>query len=304
MVRIFIIFILITNLVLCTRSFAQDLEPRRWTPVPLGMQVFGVGYGYAGADIEFDPVMQVKDAELTLQVVGVSYVTSFKIANKLARFDVTIPWASGKWQGLLAEQPTEIQRNGFLDPVFRVSINLLGSPALKSDKLIPYLRGKTSNTIIGAAISITAPLGEYHKDKLINLGQNRYTVRPQIGLLHTQGKWSYELTGSIFIYSDNDDFYVGKLRQQKPLYAIQSHVIHSLAQGKWISASVGYGIGGQSTIEGINKNDKRHTLLSAVSFGMPISRTQSIKIAYINQKSNSSTGLDSDSLVLAWSKRF
>ncbi len=51
MVRIFIIFILITNLVFCTRSFTQDLEPRRWTPVPLGMQIFGVGYGYAGADI-------------------------------------------------------------------------------------------------------------------------------------------------------------------------------------------------------------------------------------------------------------
>lgn len=304
MFRFFIIFSLITNFVFLSCSYAQDLEPRRWTPVPLGMQVIGVGYGYVSADIEFDPVMQVKDAEFTLQAVAASYVTSFKVANKLARFDVTIPWASGKWEGLLAEQATELQRNGFLDPVLRVSINLLGSPALKSDKLIPYLRGKTSNTIIGAAISLTAPFGEYNKGKLINLGQNRYTIRPQIGLLHTQGKWSYELTGSIFFYTDNDDFYGGKLREQKPLYAIQSHVIHSLEKSRWISVSVGYGTGGQSIIEGINKNDKRHTLLSAVSFGMPISRTQSLKVAYIYQKSNSATGIDSDSLILAWSKRF
>lgn len=302
--RAFITCIFIQFYFFCSISFAQDLEPRRWTPIPLDMQVIGVGYGAVSGDIEFDPVMQVENAQLTSQVIGASYVTSFQIADKLARFDVKLPWASGKWQGLLASQPTELQRVGFLDPVFRVSINLLGSPALKADKLIPYLRGKNSNTILGAAISVTAPLGEYHNDKLINLGQNRYTIRPQIGLVHTQDKWSYELTSSVLIYTDNNDFYGGKRREQKPLYAIQGHVIYSLGAGKWVSVSAGYGTGGQSTIDDVDKNDKRHTLLSAFSFGMPISRTQSLKVAYVYQKSNSSTGLDSDSLVFAWSKRF
>lgn len=302
--RVFTVFILIQNFFYCSNTLAQDIEPRRWTPIPLDMQIIGFGYGNISADIEFDPVMRVENAELTLHAIGASYVTSFKIADKLARFDIKLPWANGKWQGLLASQPTELHRVGFLDPVIRVSINLLGSLALKLDKLIPYLRAKHANTILGAAISVTVPLGEYYSDKLINLGQNRYTIRPQIGLVHRQDKWSYELTTSIFIYTNNNDFYGGKRREQKPLYAIQGHVIYSLDAGKWLSVSAGYGIGGQSTIDGVNKKDKRHTLLSAISFGMPISRSQSIKMAYIYQKSNSATGLDSDSFVFAWAKRF
>ncbi|WP_136037991.1 hypothetical protein [Candidatus Colwellia aromaticivorans] len=67
---------------------------------------------------------------------------------------------------------------------------------------------------------------------------------------------------------------------------------------------IGYGIGGGSKIESVSKNDKKHTLLSALSFGMPISRSQSIKFVYIYQKSNSSIGVDSNSLTFAWSKYF
>lgn len=302
--RLFIISLLIQSLFLCLNSSAQDLEPRRWTPVPLDIQVVGIGYGFASGDIEFDPVIQVENTKFTLHVIGASYVKSFKVADKLARFDIKVPWASGEWQGLVASKPTEVKRVGLLDPIFRISINLLGSPALKSDKLIPYFKGKKSNTILGIALSVTAPLGEYHNDKLINLGQNRYVIRPQIGLLHTQNKWSYELTGSIFIYTDNNDFFGGNSRKQNPLYTIQGHVIHSLDAGKWISISAGYGIGGDSKIENVNKNDKKHALLSAFSFGMPISRAQSIKLSYIYQTSNSSIGLDSNSLAFAWSKRF
>jgi hypothetical protein len=71
--------------------FAQDdIGPRRWTPLPLDMQVVGVGYGLASGEIDFDPVIKIEDTEFTLHVVGASYVTSFKIADRLARFDVKV----------------------------------------------------------------------------------------------------------------------------------------------------------------------------------------------------------------------
>jgi hypothetical protein len=169
---------------------------------------------------------------------------------------------------------------------------------------MPYLRDNKSSTILGVALSVTAPFGEYYGDKLINLGQNRYIIRPQVGVLHIQGKWSYELTGSVFIYTDNTEFYGSKHREQKPLYALQGHVIHSLDADKWISASTGYGIGGESTIDHVNKNDQKHTLLSAVSFGMPIRKDQSIKVAYMYQKSYSSLGKNAKSLAFLELKRF
>ena len=295
----FLIFCLFTS-----SSFAQDLEPRRWTPIPLDLQVVGVGYGYTSADILFDPVLLAEDAKMDSQVLGASYVRSIKIADKLVRFDVTLPWATAEWEGLLDGEPTKLNRTGLLDPKFRVSVNLLGTPALNAKKMRNFLGTQKINTVFGAALSVTVPLGEYNKEKLINLGENRYVIRPQVGLVHTRNNWSYELTGSVFFYTDNDDFYGGNKREQKPLYAIQSHLIYRFPKGKWASLSAGYGFGGQSKVNNVNKDDKRRTLLSALSFGMPVSQTQTIKVAYLYGQTNSNTGFDSDSFVFAWSKLF
>ena len=285
-------------------SFAQDLEPRRWTPIPLDLQVVGIGYARTSGDIIFDPVMLVEDVKSEVDIVGLSYVTSFKLHNKLARFDLVVPMAKGKWEGLVDGVLTKINREGLLNPKLRVSVNLIGTPAINAKELRNYLAEKKSHTVVGAAISLSVPVGEYFSDKLINLGDNRYTIRPQLGLVHTNGNWSYELTGSAFIYTDNNDFYRNYTRKQKALYTIQSHMIYSLDAGKWVSLSAGYGIGGQSIVDGVDKNDKKNTLLSAVSFGMPISRSQSVKIAYVNGQTNSSTGSNYNSLLVAFSQLF
>ncbi|WP_440875150.1 transporter [Thalassotalea sp. PLHSN55] len=300
--RLFICCLFLASLP--TPIFAQDLEPRRWSPVPLDVDIVGIGYGYSASDIAYDPVYQVENAQLKLHVIGANYITSFKLADKLVRFDVKLPWANGEWDGLLQSKPGELKRIGMLDPVFRLSVNLIGSPALESKKLRRYLQSKSSNTIVGAALSVTAPWGEYHHDRLINLGHNRYNIRPQIGMVHTRGAWQYELTGSVSIFTDNNSFHNGKLKQQKPLFAIQSHLIRTFERGKWLSISAGYGVGGQTKVDQVEQNDKKHTILSALSFGMPISMSQSVRIAYLYQQTNSDVGADSDALLLGWSQRF
>jgi hypothetical protein len=282
----------------------QDLEPRRWTPVPLDLQVVGLGYGYTSADILFDPVLLVEDTKMKMHFAAASYVTSFRIADKLARFDVTLPWASAEWEGLLNSEPTSVRRVGILDPRFRVSINLSGTPAVNAKEMRTYLANKESNTVVGAALSLTVPLGEYSSDKLINFGENRYTIRPQIGVVHTVGSWSYELTGSIFFYTNNNDFFGNTTRRQKPLYTLQTHIIYEFNAGKWLSVSAGYGVGGQSSVDRQEKDDKHHTLLSSLSFGMPLSRTQAIKVVYLYGQTNVNTGANYNSLLFAFSHVF
>ncbi len=153
-------------------------------------------------------------------------------------------------------------------------------------------------------IPVTVPLGEYHEDKLLNLGQNRFIIRPQIGVVHTRGPWSYEVTGSIFFFTDNNDFFNGKRREQNPLYAMQAHVIRVFKPGFWASLSAGYGWGGRSTVNGARKDDERGDFLSALSVGFPVARNQGIKVAYIRARTQKDTGSDNDTLALAWSKRY
>ena len=57
---------------------AQDLEPRRWSHLPVGTSVIGAGYAYTNADIAFDPVLLIEDASMDLHAVGFKYVHAFE----------------------------------------------------------------------------------------------------------------------------------------------------------------------------------------------------------------------------------
>jgi hypothetical protein len=275
---------------------AQDLEPRRWTPLPAGLSLVGVGYARIDGDVFFDPVSLIEDVVVDGHATGVSYVRSFAVGDRVGRLDILVPLANMRWTGLLDGVPATASRVGMADPSIRLSIILAGA---KPDKLA------SSNTVVGAAVKVIVPFGEYFEDKLLNLGRNRFVVRPQLGVLHTRGKWSYELTGSLFLYGDNDEFYNGSELKQDTLYALQGHVIHNFYKpGYWVALSAGYGWDGQSTINGNKVNNSRRLFLSALAVGVPIASNQSIKLTYAQTRTNVDTGADLDVLSVGWAYRF
>ena len=283
--------------------WGQDLEPRRWTPLPLGMKVMGIGFGQTTGDLFFDPVLNVEDARVDMESVGLSYVHSFELLGKLARLDVLLSQQSATWEGLLDGEPARVDRSGFADPRIRLSFALLGAPPLEGRKMQTRLKEKKNHTVLGGAIAVNLPWGEYFEDKLLNIGQNRYTIRPQLGLVHTRGPWSYELTGSVFLYTDNDAFFAGTTREQDSLFAFQSHVVRVFKPGVWASLSAGYGWGAGSVVGGVAKDDERGDFLAAFSFGFPVSKTQGIKLAYVRARTQKELGGDTDTFGLAWSMR-
>jgi hypothetical protein len=280
---------------------AQDLEPRRWTPLPLGTRIVTVAYGYTEADISFDPVTKITDTELENHTLIVAHVNSFKMGDKLARFDAFIPWQNSEWDGSLNGESKSREQSGLADPVIRLSLNLAGAPAAKPAEMKGFLKSNPVNTVVGTAISVSLPFGSYREDKLLNLGQNRFIVRPQIGMVHTRGPWSYEVTGSVLIFTDNDDFFDDTKREQDPLYAIQTHMIYMLKPGTWTSLSAGYAKGGTSTVDGDRKEDRIGNFLSALSLGFKVAKNQSFKVAYLRGRTRKESGADFDSLVVGWS---
>ena len=282
-----------------TEALGQDLEPRRWTPLPPGLNVIGAGYVRSDGDIAFDPVLTIENATVEGDTLILSYVRSFEVGGKRLRFDALLPWADRRWEGLLDGEPAKVTRTGLADPYLRLSIILAGAPAAGA----PPSPGP--NTVVGAAIGVVLPLGENLEDKLLNLGQNRFIIRPQVGVLHTRGKWSYEFTASTYLFEDNDEFFDGNKREQDPLFATQFHVVRQFDKpGYWAALSAGYAWEGESTINGVEKEDEKRIFLSALTFGMPIGKTQGLKFAYLRNRTNTDTGGDTDSFAIAWSRRF
>jgi hypothetical protein len=184
-----------------------------------------------------------------------------------------------------------------------LSVNFLGAPALGPKELGRYRAARPINTVAGAAVAITLPLGDYETDKLLNLGQNRFAMRPQLGVVHTRGPWSYELSGSVFFYTDNNEF-VGTTREQDPLLAVQSHLIYASPRGWWAAISAAYDEGGESRIDGASRDDRRRDLFYGVSAGFAFNRRSSLKLAYVGSRTREDLGSDTDNFALALTVRF
>lgn len=288
-------------LVLNLTASAQDLEPRRWSHLPTGINSLGGGYAYTAGDIAFNPVLRIEDAELEMHTIALRYVHSFEFRGKSARFDLTQAYQSGRWEGLLDGAPASTERNGLSDTTLRFAVNLLGAPPLERREFAAYRAGTDCETILGVGLAVQLPTGHYKEDKLINLGSNRFTFRPQIGVVHNRGKWSMELTGSAWIYTDNDEFFSGNRLEQDPFFTVQGHLIYTFRPGLWLGAAAGYGFAGESTINGSPSYDRKGNLVWAFSVGIPVNPRCGLKLAYIGNHTTKRTGSDTHTVALACS---
>lgn len=299
--------LVVTALVLLSFTglgIAQDIEPRRWTPLPVGMNILGVGVVHTDGDIAIDPVLKLENVTVEVKTALVSFLHSFDLLGQSARVDVLLPYKEAKWEGLLAGKAASTERKGMGDPRLRLSVNFLGAPALRGKKFQAYRASHSINTVVGAALAVTLPLGEYEQDKLLNLGENRFIFRPQLGFVHTRDRWSYELTGSVFLYTDNDEFLGNNKLEQDPMYALQTHLNYQSSQRWWASIGAGYDLGGESRINGVKQDDQGRDLLYGISAGFPVGSNSSVKLAYIGSRTYEDVGQDTDSVAFSYMIRF
>jgi Putative MetA-pathway of phenol degradation len=276
---------------------AEELEPRRWSHLPIDTNFAGTGYAYTEADIGLDPVLRIENMQTEMHTWVAKYIRTFALFNKTARIGLLQAHQEGRWSGLLDGVSKTVNRSGWSDTLLRFAINLYGAPPLQGKEYGAYRAATEIKTIVGAGLSVQLPTGDYMDDKLINLGTNRFTFRPQFGVVHTRGKWSMEATGTVALYSDNNEFFNGKKLEKDPLYIINGHLIYTFRPGLWVSTSAGYDHGGRSTVDGTKKDDRMQNLAWALSFGFPVSRHFGVKVAYIGTRTQESTGLDSDTFV-------
>ena len=180
-------------------------------------------------------------------------------------------------------------------------MNLIGAPPLSGKEFAAYNAATTCEDIVGVGLLVRLPTGEYFDDKLINLGSNRYTFTPQFGWVHNQGKWSTELSGSVNFTTDNDEFFRGKTLEEDPYFVGQAHVSYTFRPGLWLTASTGYGLGGESSVNSVPADDPKGNFGWGLSLGIPINRAMGFKLSYIGTRTQEDTGADTDTFSLAFS---
>lgn len=89
-------------LVLQSRSVcAQDLEPRRWTHLPTGLNIVGAGVGSISGDIFLDPLLRIEDASFELYTFGSSCIRTLGWLGRSRRINFRQPYGHGRWEGVV-----------------------------------------------------------------------------------------------------------------------------------------------------------------------------------------------------------
>jgi len=181
-------------------------------------------------------------------------------------------WTSGT--ATFAGQPRERDVSGLADPRFRFSVNLFGAPALSLEEFADY----EQDVIVGASLQVSAPLGQYDSDKLLNIGTHRWSVKPEIGISKAWGPFTLELATGATFYTDNDDFLGGKTLQQDLIYSVQGHLLYHFTRGVWGALDAVYYGGGRTTVDGVRGDDLQENFRLGATFAIPVNRHNSIKL--------------------------
>jgi len=277
---------------------AQELEPRRWSHLPIDTNFFSIVYGRKDAQIDFDPVLRIENATQEMQTIAAAYTRTFELVGKVARFDLLQAWSDGEWAGSLDGMPASTRRQGLADTRVRLSMDLLGAPPLAGEEYAAYRAKSTAETIVGVGLAIELPTGQYDDGKLINLGSNRFGFNPQLGVVHSRGDWSLEATGSVWLYTANDSFFHGNKLEQQPLWALQAHVTHDFTPRLWLTGSAGYELGGRTSINGEQNDDRRKDSLWALTAGYALTNHLALKAGYVGKRHRARIGSDSDAFFL------
>jgi hypothetical protein len=158
--------------------------------------------------------------------------------------------------------------------------------------------------IAGASLQVIAPLGQYDPSKLINLGSNRWTFRPQIGVSYTTGHWILETYASAWIFARNTDFWGGNQLEQLPLGAFKIHVIHTLPRRRiWAALDAGYAIGGRTKINGVELDTRISTFRFGATLVFPVAARHTLKLTGLTGVRHE-RGPDFDAVAVAYQYRW
>jgi hypothetical protein len=270
---------LISTIALCFICFitkAQDLEPRAYANVPKGTNVIAVVYALSSGNVLTDPSLPVSDLKITADNIGLGYVHTFALADKLARIQVVAPVLFVTGKAKLNGIDTSITRNGFGDARIRFGINLFGSPALDRKDFRMYQQ----KMVIGASLVISVPTGLYYKDKRVNLGSNRWALKPEVGMSKRFKRLYAEAYTGVWFYTGNDEYLTSKTLKQQAVVSLQGHVSYYFKNQMWIGINGNWFNGGETLVDNTPTGDLKDNYRVGATWSVPFLKKHAVKFQF------------------------
>ncbi len=263
---------------------AQGLSPRAYVGPPLGSNAVTLTYSFQDGDVVFDPSFPIQNASGRISHPLFNYSRAIDFFARSANASISLPYAVGHFQGQVVGAEEKIYRSGLGGLTGRFSVNLFGGPAMS---LKEYSKWR-QKLLVGVSLLVTTPTGQYDPARLINIGNNRWAFKPEVGLSRRWGNWMLDYYGGWWFFTANDNFFSNlpgstppNRQTQAPMGSTELHLSYNFKPRFWLSIDGNYWRGGETSLNGtvtpttLQANSRLGTTAS-----VPVTKHQSVKVSY------------------------
>jgi hypothetical protein len=236
---------------------AQFTDPRNYSNLPVGFNQLELDYSVAHANSSIDPSIVVGTADLKLNEAAVAYTRSFGIVHHLAWVKAAVPLASVS--GSVSGTGISGSVKGAGDATLEIATLLKGGTVLSVADFASY----SPATTVAVSLIITGPSGEYDPDRLLNLGSDRWSFKPQIAISLPFGsdqKWEADCYAGVYFFTDNTAYRGREVLRQAPLLGVEAHISYSFTSRLWTSLDASYLFRGDVVVDDVDQHDSQKHL--------------------------------------------
>jgi hypothetical protein len=265
-------------------AHVQELNPRAYVITPAGTNVINLGYSHLEGNPDVAGAAPITDAHGSVDLAALGYYYGFGLLGRSANLALAIPYGVGDFSGNVSDVPRHVSRSGLLDSSLRLSVNLIGGPAMKPQEFAQWRQ----DLLLGVSLKIVAPTGQYNPTELVNLGTNRWAFKPEMGYSQRWDHWVLDAYAGLWFFTTNPEFFSQnqyfpgvRSKTQSPVTAFETHLSYDVRPRLWISLDANFWAGGESSVNGVsNAATYQRSSRVGVTASIPLTQHNSIKISY------------------------
>ena len=264
-------------LILPIPAHPQFTDPRTYTNSPVGINQLELGYAHVHANAALDTSLVVTGAHLNLNQGTLDYTRYFGLLHRLTWVEAAVPVAGlgGAVNGTNVAGST----TGAGDSSYSFAMLLKGGTALSVSQFENY----EPRTALGASFTITAPTGSYSSDKVLNLGSDRWSFKPELGLSYPFGnehRWELDSYANAYFYTNNTSYRGREILRQDPLPGVEGHISYSFSDNLWASVDTRYSFLGTTFLNDVDQSNAQKNFVLGSELNASLNSRNSLVLEF------------------------
>ena len=263
-----------------------------WKTLDGGNAVPLIVNSISGNTNPFDPANTVvPGSSFDAMMALTGYAHTFSVFDRSAMAAIILPMGRVSGDVTVAGRTFNQSADGFGDPMLEFDINILGPKAQKN--LADVLRFEPGFSVDLLA-DLALPVGEYHSDQPLNLGQNRWYGRLGIPVVWQLGDWvpgrrtTLEFLPAVWLFGNNTD-YLGQTLKTDPMFQLDAHLTRDFTDRFWGALDLAWYSGGQASVNGV-AGEKLNNVGVGLTLGYQVNDNMNLTFGYKSTVNDSAPG--------------